>query len=398
VSRDVTFRAWRPGQLDEGTHLGTEATAAGLRPAQPVGTRRYVDPYGVDTARDYGWSAWLSPAVTPGHRFTSLIPSWNARTPGDSWLEVEARVSSDRVHWSRWYVLARWAETESEIHRTSVRGQGDDVAQVNTDVLAARAEVSWTSYQLRVTFHGKHHGTEPASPVLSLIGAVAAGPLDPASQPRTDSGRARGTELPVPAYSQQLHRGEYPHLDSGGESWCSPTSTTMVLGRWGLGPTEEEYDWVDPSYRDRFVDHAARSVFDHAYRGAGNWTFNTAYAARYGAEAFVTRLRSVDEAARFIEAGIPLVVTVSFRDHPLDGAGYETTGHLLTIIGFDETGNVISNDPASHKVPSNDEVRTVYDRGQFERVWLESGGGVAYVVRPPEVPLPPYSDPAQPNW
>jgi hypothetical protein len=336
--------------------------------------------------------------VTPGHRFTSLIPSWNARTPGDSWLEVEARVSADGVHWSRWFVLARWAETEAEIHRTSVRGQEDDSAQVNTDVLDAGAGVSWSSYQLRVTFHGKPAGAGGEAPVLTLLTAVAAGPFDPATLPGPDTGRAHGIELPVPAYSQQLHRGEYPHWDSGGESWCSPTSTTMVLGRWGLGPSEEEYAWVDPTYRDRFVDHAARSVFDHASGGAGNWPFIAAYAARYGAEAFVTRLRSLDEAARFVEAGIPLVVTVSFRDHPLDGAGYQTTGHLLTVIGFDEAGNVVSNDPASHKIPSNDEVRTVYDRRQFERVWLESGGGVAYVVRPPEVPLPPPADPTRPNW
>ena len=84
MTRDITFRAWRPGQLDEGTHLGTESSPAGLRPTEPVGTRRYVDPYGAGAARDYAWSAWVSPAVTPGPRFTSLVPSWNARTPGDN--------------------------------------------------------------------------------------------------------------------------------------------------------------------------------------------------------------------------------------------------------------------------------------------------------------------------
>lgn len=393
MTRDITFRAWRPGQFDEGLHLGTEPSAVALRTAEPVGTRRYVDPFGSGAARDFPWSAWLTPEVAPGHGFTSLIASWNARTPDDTWLEVEARVSPDRIHWSRWFVLGRWAETETAIHRTSVPGQSDGSAEVRTDVLAARPGVTWTSYQLRVTFHGKQLA---GGPELSLLGVVAAGPFDPGDLPGADSGVARGTELPVPPYSQQLHLGEYPHLDSGGESWCSPTSTSMVLGRWGLGPAEEEYAWVKPDVTDRFVDHAARRVFDHAYGGAGNWSFNTAYAARYGAEAFVTRLRSLDEAARFIDAGIPLVATVSFRDHPLDGAGYETSGHLLTIIGFDEAGNVISNDPASHKVPSNDEVRVVYDRAQFERVWLETGGGAVYVVHPPDVRLPPA--PAQPNW
>ena len=31
---------------------------------------------------------------------------------------------------------------------------------------------------------------------------------------------------------------------------------------------------------------------------------------------------------------------------------------------------MICNDPASHSIASNDEVRVVFDRAEFERVWL----------------------------
>jgi hypothetical protein len=202
----------------------------------------------------------------------------------------------------------------------------------------------------------------------------------------------------VPAYSQQLHRGQDPHLNNGGESWCSPTATSMVLSSWKLGPDDGELAWVDPSYADRVVNHAARHVFDHAYGGAGNWSFNTAYAARYGAEAFVTRLRSLDEAELFVAAGIPLVASVSFTRDELDGAGYDTAGHLLVVIGFDEAGNVVCNDPASHGVPSNDEVRAVFDRTQFARAWLDSSDGLVYVVHPADAPLPEHPVPTEPSW
>jgi hypothetical protein len=43
-------------------------------------------------------------------------------------------------------------------------------------------------------------------------------------------------------------------------------------------------------------------------------------------------------------------------------------------------------------------VRVVYDRAEFERVWLGSAGGVVYVVHPDDVPLPRPPDPAEPNW
>ncbi len=354
--------------------------------AEPVGTRVYVDPHADHPERRaYAWSAWLSPAVTPGHLFTRLVPSWNARTPRDSWLEVEARVSGDGLHWSRWFCLGRWAEGDAEIHPASVPGQGDEHTAVSTDELLALGDTAWASYQLRVTLLRPPGSV--AVPSVSLLGAVACRPR-PQAEAGTEPGPARGVVLPVPAYSQQLHRGQDPHLNHGGESWCSPTSTSMVLGTWGLGPDADELSWVDPSFADPVVNHAARHVFDHAYDGAGNWSFNTAYAARYGTEAFVTRLCSLEEAELLVAAGIPLVASVSFQRDELGGAGYDTAGHLLVVVGFDHDGNVACHDPASHEVADNAAVPVVYDRGQFTRVWQGSSGGLVYLIHPLDVPLP----------
>ncbi len=170
----------------------------------------------------------------------------------------------------------------------------------------------------------------------------------------------------------------------------------MVLATWGLGPTPEDYAWVDPDYRDPFVDHAARHVFDRAYGGAGNWSFNTAYAALHGTEAFVTRLHSLVEAELFVAAGVPLVASVAFEAEELPDAGYGTSGHLLVVTGFDARGDVVVNDPASHEIASNDAVRVVYPRRAFEQAWMRSGG-LVYVIHPVDVPLPPPSGSA-PHW
>jgi hypothetical protein len=334
----------------------------------------------------------VTPPVTPAFAFTSVIPSWNASTPAGTWVEVEARVMREQTA-SRWYTLARWADSDLDIHPASVSGQDEPAAVVATDVLQAPAGTAWTSYQLRVSLLRRPEATQgPSVRLLAAVVAEDGSEWTTPSEPRA----GRGLELKVPAYSQQIHTGEYARWDSGGESWCSPTSTSMVLSFWGLGPTAEDYAWVADGIADPFVDHAARSVFDHAYAGAGNWSFNTAYAARFGTTAFVTRLRDLTEAEQFIAAGVPLVATVSFEADELAGAGYGTEGHLLTIVGFDDDGNVICNDPASHGVASNDEVRTVYDRGQFERLWIGRGGGVVYIIHPPDVPLPPA--PSEPNW
>ena len=204
-----------------------------------------------------------------------------------------------------------------------------------------------------------------------MIGAMASHVPADAPAHVSPGGAAWGIELPVPPYSQQLHRGEYLHWDRGGRSWCSPTSMSMLLAYHDRLPEPGDYAWVQPDYPNPFVVQAARHVYDYAYKGAGNWSFNTAYAGRHGAEAFVTRLRSLTEAEAFIAAGVPLAATVSFSESGLAGAGYATEGHLLTIVGFTADGDVICNDPASHTIPSNDEVRVVFDRDAVRaRVWL----------------------------
>jgi hypothetical protein len=160
----------------------------------------------------------------------------------------------------------------------------------------------------------------------------------------------------------------------------------MVLGHYDALPPAEAYAWVPDDHVDPWVDHAARRTFDTAYDGTGNWPFNTAYAATHTDHAFVTRLRSLREAGLFIEAGIPLVASISFSSGELDNAPIGgTNGHLLVIVGFRENGDVVVNDPAA---ANRKGVRRTYDRGQFEDAWLPTSGGLVYVIHDDAHPLP----------
>ena len=361
-------------------------------------TSDYVDPHGTASAPvTYEVATWTSPVVRPGFALTELVASWKATTPGRSWVEVLVRGTSAGAP-TKGYVLGRWAAKDPAdgggIHRTSVSGQGDTVATVLTDTLATRSGYTLTDWQLEVRLM-RPRGTAE-TPVVDVVGAMASALPDTKKVPRSANGPACGIVLDVPTYSQEVHVGHYPQWDDGGEAWCSPTSTAMVVDFWGAGPTGAETAWVEPAV-DAQVDFTARNVFDYTYDGAGNWPFNTAYAATRGnLRGFVTRLRSLTEAEAFIAAGIPLVVSVSFKKSELTGAGYGTNGHLMVIVGFTGSGDVVCNDPASHLIPSNDQVRVTYDREEFENVWVPHSGGIVYVIHPADHPLPPA--PAQANW
>ncbi|MDF8265845.1 C39 family peptidase [Luteipulveratus flavus] len=378
-----------PAAFARGARDGVRPAGAGLVLHHPTATRVYADPFAGGASATYDVGTWVSPVLRNTFRLTELIASWNADTPQRSWIEVEVRGTAEDGTRTGWFVLGRWCRTDPDqggaIFRTSVDDQGTDIATVWTDTLATRGTHTLNDLQLRVRLMRPHGGQE--TPVLRQVTAVCTALPSDATVPTSVPGPGAGRVLAVPPYSQELHKGQYPQWDNGGEAWCSPTSTAMVLDYWRRGPSAAELSWVTPM-KDPQVAYAARNTFDNAYDGCGNWPFNTAYAARNGLRGFVTRLRSLREAEDLIVAGIPIITSVSFKAAELDGAGYSTNGHLMVLRGFDRAGNPIMNDPASHLIADNAQVPVTYNRGQFENAWVPHSGGTVYVIHPEGMALP----------
>lgn len=335
----------------------------------------------VDPRSAFTDGVWTGPWWRAGFDFERVVASWNAATPVGSSLKIELQAGGPAGE-SGWYALGLWSFDDATTRRTSVAGQRDRHGAVEVDTFIAAEPLE--RYRLRVTRTGSDAGV----PEVRLFGAIASAGTGAIRNEIPSEPGVRGVELAVPSYSQRIHAGEYPEFGGGGEAWCSPASTAMVVAFWAAGPSADELAWVDPAYSDPCVDHAARFTFDHAYGGTGNWPFNTAYAAHYGLDAFVTRLRSLREAELFVAAGIPLVASITAGPGDLDGFPIAdgTAGHLVVIAGFTPAGDPVVNDPAGE---SNATVRRVYDRAQFEQAWLRGSGGVVYVISQPGVELPP---------
>ncbi|MGW1725305.1 peptidase C39 family protein [Streptomyces sp. NPDC002306] len=384
----TTYSDWR-----RGASHGTRAVA-GVRPGLVIGTAAgtadYTDPHtGTTAAWEYG--TWTSPVHRLTVPATEVIASWNAHTPAGTWLQIELQGTYSDGTATPWYVMGRWAAGDQDIKRTSVDDQTDGKSTIWTDTFSiddAASGLRLVSYRLRLTLHRKP-GTK-LTPTVWRLGAMGSDIPDRFTVPASTPGLAR--ELAVPRYSQEIHAGQYPEFDNGGEAWCSPTSSQMIVEYWGGRLTPEQLAWIDPSYADPQVCHAARYTYDHQYRGCGNWPFNAAYAATFkDLQGVVTRLGSLTDLETLIAAGIPAITSQSFLKTELTGAGYGTSGHLMTVIGFTADGDVIANDPAS---PDDQAVRRVYKRSEWENIWLRtkrynasgnvaSGtGGVCYLYFP----------------
>lgn len=309
------------------------------------------------------WSGRVdSPVVETDQPFDAAIPSWSALTPPGTWLQVDLRVRLPDGRWTPYYTMAVWAADSGTVRRHSVSGQDDADARVATDTLELRGERTGRAVQYRLTLFttvGSTPSVRSVSVVTSDSQRGRKGRLAPPSD-RICWGR----ELPVPQRSQRIGTDEV-------NGWCSPTATAMVLAYWGHSVS---------------VAAAAEATYDHTYGGTGNWAFNTAWAATYGLEGFVTRLGSLVDVEAWIGADAPVIISLAFGREELPGTPIESShGHLIVVRGFTGSGDVIVNDPAGR---SDSDVRRVYDRVSLEQLWLRSSTGTAYLIHPPGHAIP----------
>ncbi len=302
-------------------------------------------PFAVGLFKAAGPGGTLESAVveTP-EPFDDLVGSWSADLPPKTRLEMQVQVRA-AAGWSRWYALGA---QEGAVYSSPDR-QEDADGFVDIDTLRlARPATAWR-YRFRFETAGR-------KAVLRQAAVAVSGPGGPEA-PAPFRGEAR--ELELRARSQMEEQEKYKH------DICSPTSLAMVLEHWGARlPTVE----VAERARDKTT-----ALF-------GVWPANIALAASLGLEGAVARLDSLEDLAAEVARGRPVVVSVTFGPGELSGSPIKKTkGHLMTVIGFTEKGDVVALDPAA---PDRKSARRVYDRAEFHKAWRLNKRGLAYLIGP----------------
>lgn len=342
---------------------------AGIDPYPPGSYEKSLNYYNGST---FYFGTLVSPMHVTTEPITTGISSWNAATPVGSWIEGHIRVLQAKT-WSHWYILPIWASDFSTIHRHSVDGQTDATGSVDTDTFHTVGQRA-TAYQLSYTLFSTSPTVSPSIRRISTIASNDARnfPLVPADT------SVWGKKLPVPQRSQMLKEYRDLGFGGGGEAWCSPTSTSMVMAYWSHVLAQHDLH--------RTIPDAAAGTYDFTYQGTGNWPFNTAYAARYGLRTFVSRMYSMSQIEQWIKVGVPIVISIAYQKGELPGSPIpSSTGHLLVVRGFTVRGDVITNDPAA---ATNAAVEITYPRAALEQVWQKYSHGTVYIMYPEEWPTP----------
>ena len=280
----------------------------------------------------------------PPFLFDHLVLSANFRTATDGCLLLEVQVQVGNT-WSDFYKLGLL----SGKFKTSFPAQKDAFGKVDTDelVLAQPAQ----AYRYRLKFYGD-------AELLLLAAAGVRSPFtyDERSAARLPAGSNIQQVIPLSQMEQDT-----PHK----RRICSPSSLYMALNALG---------YVVP------LQQILPRVFDQTADVYGNWLFNVAAAAEFGAEAFFRRFSSLAELEEFVTADSFVIASISFKKDELPDAPLEKTpGHLVLIRGYKE-GKILVADPAA---PTQATVLREYDAKAFARAWLCNKQGASYVVRHP---------------
>jgi len=308
-----------------------------------------------------GESTFVSPEIVAPIKWDELIVSWNADLPKGFVLKIEARaISAD--HATKFYVMGTWSGVADDHQRMSVKDQKDEDAAVLTDTLALR--VPCDRCQIRLSLSGGENIAWPPVKFLGLCFADTKCVL-PALPPNRV---AWGRSIAVPERTQL-------GFPEGEQSWCSPASTSMILGWWARQLQRGELDHTVPE--------VAKEVQDPNWPGTGNWPFNTAYAGSFaGMRAYVSRFSDVSELEDWVASDIAVVVSVAYT--VLKGAPPRAgpDGHLVVCVGFTKEGDVIVNDPGTRL-----QIRRVFPRENLVRAWARSHNTV-YLIYPEGAKIP----------
>ncbi|MDH7601209.1 MAG: C39 family peptidase [Armatimonadota bacterium] len=304
-----------------------------------------------------------SPEIKVDGGFDQAVISWNAYTPLGAYIRVylAAKVGAN---WTPWYKMGLWTRDERPEPRTSFKGQDDEWGRVDTDVLVLKKPAQAIKARLEL---GSVDGC--AYPILRFVSVCV-----------TNTSAPRPTDAPVKsAWGRELDVPELSQLSvEGGRGWCSPTSVAMVLGYWAKKLNRPELAVS--------ITEAAQGVYDKAWGGTGNWTFNIAFAGEFsGIRAYVTRFSNIADIEKRVLQGIPVIVSLDYNK--LNRRKTEAPmGHLMVVRGFTRFGNVIFNDPWA-RLDKGQKVRKIFKREDLERSWLGPGGshGTVYLIMPEEL-------------
>jgi hypothetical protein len=277
-----------------------------------------------------------------GEPFNEGLPSWIGQAEDNSTtFKVYMRFPYNSG-WSPWLTVGYWHQSYTTPYSS---GYGiTSYAAGAVDIDYVKLNQYQTRWQYKVEF--KRTNVSIASPSLHRLSFFA-------SDSRTTQELNYSHILndnPAAIFVPTQFIWQYSVDSEIGGRICSPTSTAMILGSYGIDVDPLAFAW---------------DTYDQRWSIFGVWPRAVQNASQYGLTGAVTRYRNWSDARAVLAQGGRIAMSVG---PPL------YSGHLMMLAGFDNNGNPLVHDPAR-----SNGYKYKFSKSDLSHSWFDKGG-VAYTL------------------
>lgn len=321
---------------------------------QPIDWRNKIPS---ESFKPCGEGEWISDVITPPFAFDELIYSWTLRVEKDQAFRLYLKAIFGPKDETAWLYGGFWGDLKEQI---SGREKPEfDRGLVDMDWLKLKA--SAVSYQFKIESTGERLLAKPPSlVVISTDNHPAPGEYE-RHLPDDTGTPAPARVLDIPLRRQQNSRGESM------KDRCQSAALASALEYYGKSVPLEEI---------------VRYTHDPEYNYPGLWPRIIGAAEKFGCEGYIERFRTWDSVQKAVAENKVILCSIRMAEGLCKAPPYPKMGnHIVALNGITDDGRVVVTD--SYLGKSGNGYLCQWLREDFEKVWMETKGGIAMVICPP---------------
>jgi hypothetical protein len=300
--------------------------------------------------------AWVTGDVQPALAFDELIYSWHLRLAAGQGFRLYLRARSEGGEDSPWLYGGSWGKVKNIQKCTEPTFAWGKVA-MDQLMLERKAK----TFQFKVVDEGDAALTQP--PAFSVV--VTDNHPTPALArryaPRHDKSASPTLILDLPLRRQADSQGT-PIPDR-----CQSAALATAMQYFG---------------KPVGLENIVPLTFDVEYDYPGIWPRTIGAGIQHGFEAYIDRFRDWDAVRRTVAQNKVILCSIKMLPGSYKAPPYpQIGGHIVALNGVTADGRVVVTDSALWR--ENRGYCLQWFQEDFEKVWMQTKGGVGMVICPP---------------
>jgi hypothetical protein len=300
---------------------------------------------------------WTSPVIAASFPFDELIYSWGIRLDKGEAFRIYLKVAFAPGDETDWLYAGFWGDPKEMV--TDREKPKFDRGIVDMDWLKLTAKA--VSYQFRIESAGeKPLGSLPSLSVITTDNHPAPGLFSRFSPPSSKK------QIPGRIFNIPLRR----QMDSTGNltpNRCQSAALASAMEYYGKSINLEDI---------------IRYIYDPEYNYPGLWPRVIGAAGEFGFNGYIDRFRDWDSVRKALNENKILLTSIRLDEGICKAPPYPKMGnHIIALNGITDDGRVVVTDSALGK--SGEGYLCQWLKEDFEKVWMQTKGGIAMVICPP---------------